>query len=145
MGDNLKRVFSGAAGVTHAVVDSAGLVVEGAAGVVATAVANTPMLKNIAKLYVHRFVDCTIKNIVVHVDQHCVFSRSIYSCSGFWEAYEHVREFIHAILRKELVRNPTTVFFTGHSLGGALATFAALDVQTHTVPRVNAWLKHQAK
>lgn len=92
-------------------------------------------------------------------------------CSGFWEAYEHVRDFVHAILRRELVRNPTTVFFTGHSLGactsytaaivglclyvhvllrrartgGALATFAALDVTLHTVPRVNAWLKHQEK
>ena len=65
--------------------------------------------------------------------------------SGFWEAYEHVREFIHAILRRELSRNPTTVFFTGHSLGGALATFAALDVTLHTVPRVNAWLKHQER
>jgi len=66
-------------------------------------------------------------------------------CSGFWEAYELVREFIHAILRKELARNPTTVYFTGHSLGGALATFAALDVTMHTIPRVNAWLKHQEK
>lgn len=56
-----------------------------------------------------------------------------------------MREFIHAILRRELSRNPTTVFFTGHSLGGALATFAALDVTLHTVPRVNAWLKHQEK
>lgn len=95
-----------------------------------------------------------------------------------------MREFIHAILRKELVKNPTTVFFTGkliicviascfvdsnfarevifgfiffvhdpfsffvilgHSLGGALATFAALDVSLHTIPRVNAWLKHQEK
>ncbi len=33
----------------------------------------------------------------------------------------------------------------GHSLGGALATFAALDVSLHTIPRVNAWLKHQEK
>jgi putative lipase involved disintegration of autophagic bodies len=67
------------------------------------------------------------------------------SFSGFWEAYEHVRDFVHAILRRELVKNPTTVYFTGHSLGGALATFAALDVTLHTVPRVNAWLKHQEK
>eukprot|EP00981_Chlorochromonas_danica_P008130 scaffold2028_cov181-Ochromonas_danica.AAC.8 len=44
--------------------------------------------------------------------------------SGFWEAYQIVR---------------------GHSLGGALATFAALDVSLHTVPRVNAYLKHHAK
>jgi predicted lipase len=67
------------------------------------------------------------------------------SCSGFWEVYLHAREFIHAILRRELSQNPTTVYFSGHSLGGALATFAALDVSINTVPRVNAWLKHQEK
>ncbi len=65
--------------------------------------------------------------------------------SGFWDAYSHVRDFVHAILRKELVKSPTTVFFTGHSLGGALATYAALDVSIHTVPRVNAFLKHRAR
>lgn len=46
--------------------------------------------------------------------------------SGFWDAYLEVRSFIHANLRMELVREPTAVFFTGHSLGGALATFCAL-------------------
>ena len=118
MGGGIRRVFDGAAGVTHAVVDRAGAVASTTAGLVVSAASKTPVLKNIVKVNVH---------------------------SGFWEAYEHVREFIHAILRKELVRNPTTVFFTGHSLGGALATFAALDVTLHTVPRVNAWLKHQEK
>ena len=49
-------MFSGANAVTHAVVDSAGAVVEGAAGAVATAVSKTPGLKNIVKLYVHRWV-----------------------------------------------------------------------------------------
>ncbi|RYY85297.1 hypothetical protein EON63_07680 [archaeon] len=39
-------------------------------------------------------------------------------CSGFWEAYCMVRGFLHARLRQELVRLPTTVIFTGHSLGG---------------------------
>jgi alpha-beta hydrolase superfamily lysophospholipase len=65
--------------------------------------------------------------------------------SGFWDAYSHVRDFVHAILRKELIKTPTTVFFTGHSLGGALATYAALDVSIHTVPRVNAFLKHKER
>ena len=91
--------------------------------------------------------------------------------SGFWEAYEYVRIFIHATLRRELVLCPTQVYFTGHSLGkqrnldialtfqllliviitfipsigGALATFAALDVSIHTIPRVNAYLKHKLK
>jgi len=65
--------------------------------------------------------------------------------SGFWEAYSVVRGFLHATLREELVAFPTTVHFTGHSLGGALATFAAIDVQMHTIPRVNEYLKHQTK
>jgi hypothetical protein len=56
-----------------------------------------------------------------------------------------VRGFLHGKLRQELIRNPNTVIFTGHSLGGALATFAALDVSIHTIPRVNAYLKHHAK
>lgn len=37
--------------------------------------------------------------------------------SGFWEAYEYVRVFIHATLRRELVICPTHIYFTGHSLG----------------------------
>jgi alpha-beta hydrolase superfamily lysophospholipase len=48
-------------------------------------------------------------------------------------------------LRRELVKTPTTVFFTGHSLGGALATYAALDFTIHTLPRVNAYLKHKER
>lgn len=35
------------------------------------------------------------------------------------------------------------MFCTGHSLGGALATIAALDIKLHTLPRVNAFLKYQ--
>lgn len=65
--------------------------------------------------------------------------------SGFYTAYLSVRPFIHEVLRTELKRFPTTVFFTGHSLGGALATLAALDVSLNTIPRVNAYLKHQEK
>lgn len=62
--------------------------------------------------------------------------------SGFYEAYEGTREFVHRVLRRELGESPAaSVFFTGHSLGGALATFAAIDVRMHTLPRVNAWLK----
>ena len=56
-----------------------------------------------------------------------------------------MRDFIHSIIRRELKYNPTTLFFTGHSLGGALATYAALDVTIHTLPRVNKYLKHQCK
>ena len=65
--------------------------------------------------------------------------------SGFWEAYTVVRSYVHEILRRELKKQPAPIFFTGHSLGGALATFAALDVSLNTIPRVNAYLKHQEK
>ena len=61
--------------------------------------------------------------------------------SGFWDAYMAIRPFIHAVLRRELVKNPNVIFFTGHSLGGALATCAALDVTLHTIPRVHNYLK----
>ena len=52
-----------------------------------------------------------------------------------------MREDLHSILRRELQRNPSHLFFCGHSLGGALATIAALDSSITTVPRVNAYLE----
>lgn len=55
VGGGIKRVFQGAAGVTNAVVDRAGAVVDATAGFVATAASKTPGLKNIVKLYVHRY------------------------------------------------------------------------------------------
>jgi predicted lipase len=67
------------------------------------------------------------------------------SFSGFWEAYAVVRSYLHEIVRRELKRQPSAVYCTGHSLGGALATFAALDISIHTIPRVNAYLRHQEK
>ena len=38
--------------------------------------------------------------------------------SGFWEAYDVVRVFMHGVLRRELTKEPAPVLFTGHSLGG---------------------------
>jgi hypothetical protein len=72
-----------------------------------------------------------------------LFSFSV--ASGFWEAYTAVRSYLHEIVRRELKMHPAPIYFTGHSLGGALATFAALDISLHTIPRVNAFLKHQEK
>jgi len=93
VGGGLRAVLSGATGVAQAVVGAAGAVtgaaVDATAGLAASAASRTPVLKNIVKIYVH---------------------------SGFWEAYEHVRDFIHAILRRELAKHPTSVSFTGHSL-----------------------------
>jgi hypothetical protein len=60
--------------------------------------------------------------------------------TGFWDAYMTVRDFIHTTLRQELAQRPAHVMCTGHSLGGALATLACLDVSLHTIPRVNAHL-----
>lgn len=62
-------------------------------------------------------------------------------CSGFWEAYAVVRDDLHAIVRRELKKHPAHLYCVGHSLGGALATLAALDCSIHTVPRVNAYLE----
>jgi hypothetical protein len=67
-----------------------------------------------------------------------------YIISGFWEAYLGVREFVHTVLRKELSQNPAEVFFTGHSLGGALANLAVVDVSIHTIPRINAFLRRKS-
>jgi hypothetical protein len=61
---------------------------------------------------------------------------------GFWAAYEGVRLFIHESLRREVTRDPAHVCFTGHSLGGALATIAAVDFKIHSVPRIDAFMKH---
>ena len=71
---------------------------------------------------------------------HCFTSLLFVSDSGFWEAYAVVRDDLHAIVRRELKSRPAQLYFAGHSLGGALATLAAVDCAIHTVPRVNAYL-----
>eukprot|EP01035_Chromulina_nebulosa_P018490 gene18490-24205_t len=107
-----ETIIDGARGVERGVIrmssvmaDATNQVVDTATGLLVDAakgaVSITPGLNIILKSYVH---------------------------SGFWESYEVARGFIHAILRRELVKEPADVMFTGHSLGGALATYAALDV-----------------
>jgi len=54
-----------------------------------------------------------------------------------------VRVFIHETLRRELTREPAHVCFTGHSLGGALATIGAVDFKIHSLPRIDAFIKSQ--
>lgn len=46
---------------------------------------------------------------------------------GFYSSYLQVRDFIHKVIKDE--RNDRDVIFFGHSKGGALSEFAALDVQ----------------
>ena len=69
VGDGIKRVFQGAADVAHAVVDSTGAVVGATTGLMVTAASKTPVLKNVVKVYVHRYAEyfslffMTINNI----------------------------------------------------------------------------------
>ncbi|OQR97938.1 hypothetical protein ACHHYP_09435 [Achlya hypogyna] len=52
--------------------------------------------------------------------------------SGFWKAYEAVRDDLKETLRLLLQDEPElSVYVTGHSMGGALAVLAAYDVATH--------------
>ena len=54
-----------------------------------------------------------------------------------------MRDDLHAIIRRELLKKPAHLYFIGHSLGGALATLGALDFKVHTVPRVNTFLARE--
>ena len=42
--------------------------------------------------------------------------------SGFFDAYFAVRNFVHAVVRRELKENPAPLLVTGHSLGGKYAS-----------------------
>jgi pimeloyl-ACP methyl ester carboxylesterase len=52
--------------------------------------------------------------------------------AGFVAAYESVRSHIMTLVDRE---EPTRVYVTGHSMGGALATVCALDLATRDVGR----------
>lgn len=60
--------------------------------------------------------------------------------TGFWDAYQTVRDSLHLALRQALIEHPAQLHFTGHSLGGSLSTIAALDFKLHSLPRVNKYL-----
>jgi len=61
-----------------------------------------------------------------------------YVHTGFWDAYASVRERLHRVIRKYLMEEEYQLFVTGHSLGGALASLASMDLSVHTLPLVNA-------
>eukprot|EP00903_Cladosiphon_okamuranus_P018197 g16740.t1 len=68
--------------------------------------------------------------------------------SGIWDSYEAVREELHVTVRKTVVdwlqsrdRAPDIkIYVTGHSMGGALANHCALDLQLHTIDKIQARL-----
>ena len=61
---------------------------------------------------------------------------------GFYEAYASLREDLHRAVREEVRRNGVAeIYFTGHSLGGAMATLAAKDFHHNSLPRINAHLR----
>ena len=62
--------------------------------------------------------------------------------SGFWHAYLTVRKSIHRAVRR-YIREGDRLLVTGHSLGGALATFAALDLTLHTVRPFNEFIERR--
>lgn len=50
--------------------------------------------------------------------------------SGFYEAYSDIKSQVHEAFKVLVAENPTArIFLTGHSLGGALAVVAAIDLK----------------
>jgi hypothetical protein len=74
----------------------------------------------------------------------CVKKKEPHVHSGFWNAYEAVREDLHRLLRKALVDQPVEqVCFAGQSLGGALSALAAVDFAVNSAPRINHYYTYQ--
>ncbi len=58
--------------------------------------------------------------------------------AGILESYLGIKDGIRAAVKKLLQSIPqANIFVTGHSLGGALANLAALDIKTHLLPAKN--------
>ncbi len=60
---------------------------------------------------------------------------------GFLGIYLSMRLGMHRILRRELKLCPADIYITGHSMGGACASLATLDLSINTIPRVKAYLE----
>jgi hypothetical protein len=102
-------VTAGVADIGNVVIDGVGTIAVRVGEGVEQVAMQMPLLDDIVKINVH---------------------------SGFWNAYLTLRKDVHAAVRKYL-REGDRLLITGHSLGGALATFAALDLSLHTVRPLN--------
>lgn len=69
-----------------------------------------------------------------------IFSiRSIFKAKahqGFFNSYISVRDELLKIIDDQLIEKDYHIYLTGHSLGGALATLAALDLQVKTKAKI---------
>jgi hypothetical protein len=54
--------------------------------------------------------------------------------------YLTIREYLHNCLRQELSLHPAELYVTGHSMAGALAAIAAVDLSLHSIPQINAYI-----
>lgn len=70
-----------------------------------------------------------------------IFSiRSIFKSKaheGFFNSYSSVRDELLEIIKDQLKEKDYHIYLTGHSLGGALATLAALDLQKETTAKIS--------
>jgi len=64
---------------------------------------------------------------------------------GFWLSYNRLRKEIHRIVRKELLRQPSRILVTGHSLGGAIGTLCSYDMARWVIPTVKRELSRNRR
>jgi alpha-beta hydrolase superfamily lysophospholipase len=73
-----------------------------------------------------------LKNWIVNFEQEKVPYEDIlgaYVHLGWYSMYKNVEELVLSSIKDQIAANPNaSILITGHSMGGALATFVALDV-----------------
>lgn len=102
---------------------------------------------NMTTRNINNMIEMTTE-FVMNAASHTPYLQSyvnVYCHTGFWDSYEVIRQELHNILRKTLLESPGPVYFTGHSLGGALATFASLDLSINSFPQINEYHRIKAR